>query len=154
AVKVKGNAALGHDTGELLEEIDVEVGAPELPVGDAGQAQVLLEADDVTDRGVLDSPERFPRNFALPAPLACIEQLGRAKKAADVIGAERRLRTGGHRPSPFSLTSHAIDDRPRGGCQARTVVDRELRSAIDPVCAQTAECAMISRLRSSRSKLL
>ena len=58
AVKADRDAALGFDALELLEEVDVEVGAPELAVGDAVQAEVLLEADDVADRRVLDFAQR------------------------------------------------------------------------------------------------
>jgi hypothetical protein len=58
---------VGLDAAELLEEIDVEVGAPELAVGDALQADVFLEPDDLGDRVVLDFAQRFgvisPRAF-------------------------------------------------------------------------------------------
>ena len=45
---------VGLDAAELLEEVDVEVGAAELAVGDALEADVLLELDDLGDRLVLD----------------------------------------------------------------------------------------------------
>ena len=45
---------VGLDAAELLEEVDVEVGAAELAVGDALQADVFLELDDLGDRVVLD----------------------------------------------------------------------------------------------------
>ena len=38
--------------GELLQEVDVEVGAAELAVGDALQPDLLLEAHDLADRAV------------------------------------------------------------------------------------------------------
>ena len=47
---------LGPDAAELLQEIDVEVGAPELAVGDAGEADIFLEADDLGDGVVFRRP--------------------------------------------------------------------------------------------------
>ena len=58
AVEADRDPALGLDAVELRQEVDVEVGAAELAVGDAAQAQVLLELDDVADRRVFDAPER------------------------------------------------------------------------------------------------
>src|SRR5262249_8154745 len=43
------DAAARLDAFQLLEKIDVKVGAPELPIGDALQTEVLLETDDVAD---------------------------------------------------------------------------------------------------------
>ena len=43
AVEADGDAALGLDAVELRQKVDVEIGAPELAVGDAVQAEVLLE---------------------------------------------------------------------------------------------------------------
>jgi hypothetical protein len=67
----------------------VEVGAPVLAVGDALQAEILLEADDVADRAVLDLAQLRARDLALALALARVEQLLGAQEAADVIGAER-----------------------------------------------------------------
>ena len=46
AVEADVDAALGLDALELGQEVDVEIGAAELAVGDAAQAQVLLVAHD------------------------------------------------------------------------------------------------------------
>ncbi len=54
AVKADRNAALGFDAGELLEEVDVKIGAAKFAVGDPAQTEILLQADDVANRGVFD----------------------------------------------------------------------------------------------------
>ena len=54
AVEFDVNAALRLHALELRQEIDVEIRAPILAVGDAAQAQVFLELDDAADRLVLD----------------------------------------------------------------------------------------------------
>ena len=52
-VEADRDAALRFDALELLEEIDVKVGAAEFAVGDSGESGVFLEPDDVADRGIL-----------------------------------------------------------------------------------------------------
>src|SRR6185295_6494512 len=94
-----GRRNVGLDAGELLEKVDVEVGAAELAVGDAAQPHVLLEADDLGDRVVLDGAQLRGRDLALGAALARVEQAPGPEEAADVIGAKRRLRAGRHRGS-------------------------------------------------------
>ena len=42
---------------QLLEEVDVEIGAAELAVGDALEAPAFLGAHDLADRGVFDRAE-------------------------------------------------------------------------------------------------
>ena len=55
----RGEAALDHlDAVELLEEVDVEEGAPELAVGDALEADLLLAAHHLADGVVLDRHAR------------------------------------------------------------------------------------------------
>jgi hypothetical protein len=44
-----GDRDVGLHAAQLVQEIDVEVGAAELSVGDALQAHVLLELDDLGD---------------------------------------------------------------------------------------------------------
>jgi len=92
-VLLRAGGPIGHDRHhalELLEEIDVEIGAAELAVGDALQAPVLLELDDVADRLVLDRAQLGAADRVLLEMLvARLEQLFRAQEAAYVIGAER-----------------------------------------------------------------
>jgi hypothetical protein len=64
---------VGTHAAELLEEVDVEIGSAELTVGDADQAEVLLEADDLGDRAILDRAQRRSR----PAPSARAPRSGR-----------------------------------------------------------------------------
>src|SRR5258708_37771730 len=90
AVEVRGEPAARLHAVELLEEVDMEIGAAELAVGHRLEAKALLEAHDVADREVLDLAQLFLRDRALLVPLARLEQLLRAQEAADVIGAEGR----------------------------------------------------------------
>ena len=57
AVEARRDAAARLDALELLQKVDVEIGAPELAVGDALQPEILLEPDDVADRRVLDGTQ-------------------------------------------------------------------------------------------------
>ena len=52
------------DTLELLQKIDVKIGAPELAVGDALEAEIFLQAHDVADRRVLDCAQFLTRQLA------------------------------------------------------------------------------------------
>ena len=86
------NPPLVFDAVELLEKIDVEIGAAELAVGDAFQAERLLELDD--RRG-----SRGPRPRAVAAGKSCLAAAARARRAgirtqktADMVGAKRRNR--------------------------------------------------------------
>ena len=90
AVEAHRDAALGLDALELRQEVDVEIGAAELAVGDAAQAQVLLELDDAADRVVLHAAQRRGVDGAGLVLLARIEQRLGAQEAADVVGAKRR----------------------------------------------------------------
>ena len=91
-----GHRDVGLDAAQLVEEIDVEVGAAELAVGDALQADVFLEPDDLGDRVVLDGAQLPRRDLALGLPLARLEQAPGAEEAADVVGAEGGTVAGGH----------------------------------------------------------
>ena len=83
-------AVMGLDAFEPLEEIDVKEGAAELAVGDALQAHVLLGVHDFADAFVLDRVQVGRREAARGETLARFPEPLRAKKAADVVGAERR----------------------------------------------------------------
>ena len=61
AAKARRDAAARFDAFELLQKVDVEIGAPELAVGDALQPEILLEAHDVADRGVFDGAQLLLR---------------------------------------------------------------------------------------------
>ena len=79
---------VGLHAAELLEEIDVEVGAAELAVGDALQADVFLELDDLGDR-------RRPRpRAAARRDLAAGALCSRASSRASGAGSCRRGRRG------------------------------------------------------------
>ena len=76
----RGEAALADlDAVQLLEEVDVEEGAPELAVGDALEAHLLLAARHVTDRRVLDRAQGFGGDLAASMPRASSRRLGRRK---------------------------------------------------------------------------
>ena len=70
---------------ELLEEVDVEVGAAELAVGDALQADVLLELHDLGDGLVFDGAKLLGRDLAPGFLLARFEQVFGAQETADVV---------------------------------------------------------------------
>jgi hypothetical protein len=89
AVKVRGQSTARFHPVELLEEIDMEIRAPELAVGNALQPDVFLHADDIGDRRVLDRAQRRAVERAVVKALAGGEQRRRAQKAADVVGAKR-----------------------------------------------------------------
>src|SRR5262249_4217635 len=82
---------VGLHAAQLLEEIDVEVGAAELAVGDRLQPDILLEPDDLGDRLVLDLAQLGRREVALRLFLARLEEVFRPEEAADVVGAEWRF---------------------------------------------------------------
>jgi hypothetical protein len=76
------------DTVELKQEVGVEIGAPEFSVGDSLQAEILLERDHATDRGILDSAKRV-RIDPLRSEIATgCKQCRRTQETADVVGTE------------------------------------------------------------------
>jgi hypothetical protein len=58
AVELRSDAAAHGDAIELLQEIDMEIGAPILAVGDAAEADRLLQRDRVADGAVFDLAQR------------------------------------------------------------------------------------------------
>jgi hypothetical protein len=88
---------MGFDAVEPLEEIDVEIGAAELAVGDSLEADPLLRTDDLTDARVLDRAQLVCWQGLGEELLARGSQAFRAEKTADVIGAEWRM---SHRGPP------------------------------------------------------
>ena len=89
AVEAGTDAAARLDAVDLLQEVDVKVGAPEFAVRDPLQAEVLLKSDDLTDRAVFDVAQLRLGDSAFLVPLACIEKLLRPQEAADVICSKR-----------------------------------------------------------------
>ena len=69
----------------------MEIGAAELAVGDAVQAHVFLELDDVGDGAVFHRAQLLRRDLPLGVLLARVEQELGAQEAADVVGAEGGL---------------------------------------------------------------
>ena len=49
AAETHGDAAPGLHALQLFEEVDVEISAAELAIGNAVQAEIFLEAHDVAD---------------------------------------------------------------------------------------------------------
>jgi hypothetical protein len=80
-----GDRDVGLDATELLEEVDVEVGAAELAVGDALQAHVFLELHDLGDGLVFHLAQLLGRDLALGLLGAGFEQVLRAQEAADMV---------------------------------------------------------------------
>jgi hypothetical protein len=76
---------VGLHPADLLQEIDVEIGAAEFAVGDAFKAHVFLEPHDFGDGLVFDFAQLFRRDLALGFLLAGLEQVLGAQKAADVV---------------------------------------------------------------------
>ncbi len=71
---------VGLDAAELIEKVDVEVGAAELAVGDRLQAAVTLELHDVGDGAVFHLAQLRGADLALGPLLAGVEQnFGRRK---------------------------------------------------------------------------
>ena len=81
---------MGLDALEALEEIDVEIGAAELAVGDPLEADVLLRADDLADAFVLDRVKVFRGKAAGGEFLPRLLQAFGSQETADMVGAERR----------------------------------------------------------------
>ena len=86
-----GELAVAHlDAVELLQEIDMEIGAAELAVGDPLEADLLLPPDHLADALVLDGAQRRRVDLVGEELLPRLAQGGGTQEAADVIGAERR----------------------------------------------------------------
>ena len=102
AVKADGNAALDLDAFQLLEEVDMEIGAAELAVGNALEPEIFLESDDIANRLVFDHSLRVAIDLCALVPIARVEQSFGSKEAADVIGTERWGGACGHCRSVLS----------------------------------------------------
>src|SRR6185437_6139545 len=81
---------------DLVYEVHVPGGAPELADGDRPQPDLLLHPDRLADRVVLGGPQVTGGDRAARGFLTGLEQVAGAEQAADVIGAERRCRAYGH----------------------------------------------------------
>ena len=76
-------AALDHlDPVQLLEEVDVEEGAPELAIGDAAQPDLLLAVHHVADRRIFDRAQGVGGKLASGMALARFEQVLWPQEAA------------------------------------------------------------------------
>src|SRR5207253_8777271 len=106
ALEMGGDAAARLHALKLLEEIDMEIRAPKFTVGDACQADVLLQAHDVANRFVFRRSQLVAGERALLKTLARFEQFHRPQEAADVISAERRCGPLRHETSPFGRSGY------------------------------------------------
>jgi hypothetical protein len=97
AVKAHRDATLGFNAGELLQEIDVEISATKLTVGDSFQTKIFLKSNDVPDRRIFDGTQLGTVDGTAPVTLAGIEERSGAQEAADVIGAKRGCAANSHR---------------------------------------------------------
>ena len=115
-------AVMGLDAFEPLEEIDVKEGAAELAVGDPLQAHVLLGVHDFADALVLDRVQVGRREAARGETLARFPEPLRAKKAADVVGAERRTGHGLLPQSGHDRLRPMVSRRPTSWQPARSLI--------------------------------
>src|SRR6476469_97085 len=83
-------------------EIEVPPRAAEFAVGDGFQADLFLLLDDLDDLAVLDLLELRGRDLVLLAPGARVLHGRGTQDGADVVGAERRSCSLGHRCPPNS----------------------------------------------------
>src|SRR5439155_15930507 len=77
------------DAIELIDEVHVPRGTPELPVGRRLEPYVLLHPHDGADGLVLPGPEVLGRDRALGKVLAGPHQLRRSQQAPHVVSAKR-----------------------------------------------------------------
>ena len=86
------------DAAQLVDEVHVPGGTPELTVGGGLQADLLLHGHDADDGLVFGGPQLVGGDPAREEVVTGGQQLGWAKEAADVVGAEwRSLAHNGHR---------------------------------------------------------
>ena len=78
----------GLDAAQLLQKVDMEVGAAKLAVGDGRKADVLLHLHDLGDRAILDGAQLRRGHLAARLALPRLEQILGTQEAADVIGAK------------------------------------------------------------------
>src|SRR6185437_3498615 len=86
---------LGHPA-EGVDEVHVPGGPAELPVGGRLQADLLLHLDRAGDLKVLHRAQVRRRDPSGREVLTRLQQALRTEQAADVVGAERGARPGGH----------------------------------------------------------
>ena len=86
-----GKFAIGNgDARQLLEKVDMKIGAAELAVGNALEADILLRAHDFANAFVLDRAQRSRLDLAGEKGFARVGQAPRTQVAADVVGAKWR----------------------------------------------------------------
>src|SRR5690242_14864793 len=88
--KAHSDASARLHSGQLLQEIDVKEGAAKLPIRNALQSELFLEAHDLADGAVFHPAQLLLGDGTGAKLLAGLEQITRAQKAADVIGTEGR----------------------------------------------------------------
>ena len=96
-------AVMGLDALEPFEEIDVEIGAAELAIGDRLEADILLSVDDLANAFVLERVQVLSRKLAGGEFFAGRLEAFGSQEAADMIGAEGRT---GHRFPPGRYGKH------------------------------------------------
>jgi hypothetical protein len=122
-VKAHRDAALGFDAGELLQEIDVEISATKLTVGDSFQTKIFLKSNDIPDRRIFDGTQLGTVDGATPVTLAGIDERSGAQEAADVVGAKRGRAANSHRDSS-EANADALQRRVRA-VPGKTFIMRE-----------------------------
>ena len=78
------------DPANLINEVHVPGRAAVLAVSHPLEPDILLHPDDGSDGGVLDPALVLGRDAALRVVIPRLEDVGRAKQAADVVGSKRR----------------------------------------------------------------
>ena len=88
----------------LLQKINVEVGATELTIGDALKTHIFLKLHNLGNRLVFNQAQLLGRDLALGELRTCIQQVFGAQKAADMVVMGGKLNAGmGHLKSPGFL---------------------------------------------------
>ncbi len=72
--------------------------ASELPVGGGPEPDILLQGNDLADRGVFNLSQAVSVEAAFGVGRAGPDELGRAKEAADVVRTKWWRSTGRHAP--------------------------------------------------------
>ena len=124
-VEVELDPAGELDTFDPGQDRRVELVAAELPVRDSRDSGLLLERHRFADAAILDLASGPVGDLAPLVSLQRLLELGRAQKAADMVGAKRRF-AGLHGRLPRSwLAAPGNGDSERPGRQPAAVpVDR------------------------------
>ncbi len=85
-----------RDAVERVDEVQVPQGSAELAVRHPAKADLLLHANDVADRLVLDGTKLGRVDRAGRGVVSSSQELGRTEQASDVIGPERWSVAHGH----------------------------------------------------------